>query len=463
MISKVFQDVTVNTTHKVKKKIEKERKIKKNIEVYEDMQIEQPQEKGYCGRCRNAYKYGDNTKQPDKCPRCICISCKTTIMERKRFAAHGTSITRCYKDWYEYTYNKRYVGSTRGYEITYDHIIPKFSPPITKKVLTGLKEVEVSEVYTETIEVDEPISIIENKPIDVENIPYDNNHNIIHNHFFSYTDFINRYKSLTNYFFKDDDIANYDSWYGAKSHDHILEVLTQDNVKNEYEIASLGPIEFNEMIVGEKQYLEEFLSVVGFYPNVPAYIQGHPLNMYNNKRKYNPDIEKSINIYFCATMDSKDSYNQYFNRGMICYSLIEYLVNIELVKVNLKFIDISFITGETCIQSIDFDELTNCEELKVVRNFLTSCSVLRVMMLEEKAALISEGKLNTTWIPGFGYPIDIDSIKKLLNLHDNDIILGSPNEMRITGLNLEEDFNNSIDVLGLNIQFKEDVLSEIAN
>ena len=232
---------------------------------------------------------------------------------------------------------------------------------------------------------------------------------------------------------------------------------------NEYEIASLGPIEFNEMIVGEKQYLEEFLSVVGFYPNVPAYIQGHPLNMYNNKRKYNPDIEKSINIYFCATMDSKDSFNQYFNRGMICYNLIEYLVNVELVKVNLKFIDISFIPGETLIQSIDFDELTNCEELKVVHNFLTSCSVLRVMMLEEKAALISEGKLNTTWIPGFGYPIDIDSIKKLLNLHDNDIILGSPNEMRITGLNLEDDINNCIDVLGLNIQFKEDVVAEIAN
>jgi len=412
MISKVYEDVTVTTFRKVKKEVKKERVVKKKVESYEDIQIEQPPQQGFCGRCRNAYKYGDNPKQPDKCPRCVCLHCNTSIMERKRTTANGLLINRCYPHWYEDTYNRKYAGNIRGWEVTYNHLIPKKIPPITKKVLVE-REVKVNEVYSEIIEVEEPVSIVQSKPIDAVNIPYDNNHNIKHNHFTNYRDFIENYLSLSKYFFKDDDIALYNNWYGTKSHDHILELLRQENVKNEYEIATLGPIEFNELIIGEKQYLEEFISVVGFYPNVPAYIQGHPLNMYNNKRKYKPDIEKSINIYFCATMDSKNSYSQYFNRGMICYSIIDYLVNVELIKVNLRFIDVSFIHGETCIQSIDFDALTIIDELNVVYNFLTNCSVLRVIMLEEKASLINQGKLNQTRINSFGLPIYVANNKTL--------------------------------------------------
>lgn len=455
MISKVYEDVTVKTIQKVKKEVTKERVVKKKVESYEDMQIEQPPQQGKCGRCRTTYKFGDNKKQPDKCPRCVCLRCNTSIMERKRSTARGASINRCYAHWYEDTYGYKYSGRVKGWEITYDHVIPKATPPITKKVLVGLKEVEVNEVYSEIIEVEEPVSIVQSKPIDAVNIPFDSNSNIKYNHYSNYKDFIKSYLSLNTYFFKDSEIAKYDNWYGANSHDHILELLRQDNIKNAYEIASLGSIIFNEMIVGEKQYLEEFLSVVGFYPNVPAYIQGHPLNMYNNKRKYNPDIEKSINIYFCATMDSKNSYTQYFNRGMICYSIIDYLINVEQVKVNLRFVDATFIKGETCIQVIDFDAHTIINEMNVVYNFLTNCSVLRVMMLEEKATMINEKKLDQSWIPGFGYPLNSNDIRNLLNLHENDIIIGIPDEMKIAGLDLEDDFNNCTETLGLSIQFKE--------
>jgi len=460
MISKVYKDVTVTTIQKVKKEVKKARTVKKKVASYEDKLIEQPPQEGLCGRCRNRYMYGDNPKQPDKCPRCVCLRCKTSIMERKRTTANGSAITRCYSDWYEDTYSRRYTGSIRGWEVTYNHVIPKKLPLTTKKILVE-REVEVNEVYSEMVEVEEPVSIVQSKPIDAVNIPFDNNQNIKLNHFTDYKEFIKSYLSLSKHFFKDDDIAKSESWYGTKSHDQILELLRQENVKNEYEIASLGPIEFNELIIGEKQYLEEFRSVVGFYPNVPAYIQGHPLNMYNNKRKYIPDIEKSVNIYFCATIDSKNSYNQYFNRGMICYSIINYLVNVELIKVNLRFIDVSFVQGETCIQSIDFDALTIIDEMNVIYNFLTNCSVLRVMMLEEKATKINEGKLNQSWIPGFGYPLNVDNIRTLLNLHENDILFGTPDELKITGFDLEDDFNNCADALGLNIQFREEVLQDL--
>jgi hypothetical protein len=46
-------------------------------------------------------------------------------------------------------------------------------------------------------------------------------------------------------------------------------------------------------------------------------------------------------------------------------------------------------------------------------------------------------------------------------LHENDILFGTPDELKITGFDLEDDFNNCTDSLGLNIQFREEVLQDL--
>lgn len=460
MIARVYENVSKTIMQKVKKEVQKERLVKKKVESWEEKLVEQAPQEGYCGRCGRAYKYGDNSLEPDKCPRCVCIRCKESIMERRRSSTHGGSINRCYPHWYEDTYGRKYYGSIRGWEITYPHKYPKKLPPVKKKVLVE-KEVQSKEVYSDVIEVMEPVSITETKVVDVVNIPYNSSNKLTQNIFYNYKLFVEDYLNL-NKFFKDTDLSKYNKWYGSKSHNQVLELLRLSTNIEKVMISHLAPIEYNQLIVGEKQYLEEFASVVGFYPNVPAYIQGHPLNMYNNKRIYKPDIERSVNIYFNATMDSKNFDNQYKNRGIICYSIIDYLINEEKVNVNLKVIDASFISGETLIQQIDFDSYTINNDMETVFNFLTTSAVLRVMMLEHKASMVNSGKLNKAWLDGFGYIIDSTNIKKILNLNENDILFGTPDEHRISGFDIEDDFINCLDSLGLDISYEFDNSNDLS-
>ncbi len=447
MIARVYKSQEKTVLQKVKKTIQKEKLVKKKVESWEEKMVDQEPQTGYCGRCGRSYKYGDNKKDPSKCPYCICVNCGDSIMDRKKYASHGEKITRCYSDWYYHRYHRVYYGPRRGWEIDYSHKIPKKLPPIIKKVPIE-KEIEVKETYNEEIEVEEPVQVIEDKLVDVENIKYELRNKVITNEFPSYKKFISDYLNIQKYF-NEIDLSKHEKWYGSKSHNHVLELLKLGYQKEKVSITSLAALEYNQLIVGEKQLLEEFPSVVGFYPNVPAYIQGHPLNMYNNKRVNKLDIEKSINIYFNATMDSKNFDSQYRNRGIICYSLIDYLMHEEGVKVNLKLLDISFVKGETCIQTIDFDYETIKNDLETVYNFLTVSAVLRVMMLEYKASLVKNQKLNEIWLDGFGYFVEEKITRQLLSLNDNDILFGTPDELKISGFDIEDDFINCMDSLGL--------------
>lgn len=448
MIARIYETLEKTQLQKIKKTIQKEKEIKKIVESYEDQLVQQKPKKGYCGRCQTDYEYGDNEKDSDKCPNCVCVDCGDSIMDRKRYASSDKNIIRCYPCWYEDYRGRIYTGSLRGYEITYDHIKPKLLKPLKKKVVVQ-KEVITTETVHEEVEVEEPITITETKLVDVKNKPYNKQNLIIKQDFSNYKEFFSKYLTMDK-FFQDSELAKHEKWYGSKSHSHVLELLRIGQKKFLVPIKGIGYLDYNQLIVGEKQLLEEFPSVVGFYPNVPAYIQGHPLNMYNNKRINKVEIEKSINIYFNATMDSKNFDSQYKHRGIICYSLIEHLINEEHVKVNLKLIDASFIDGQTLIQTIDFDYHTIINDLDTVYNFLTVSAVLRVMMQEYKTSLIHQDKLSNNWLTGLGYVMDETSIRELLSLNDNDIFFGTPDELNISGFNLHDDFIRSMESLGIN-------------
>ena len=89
-------------------------------------------------------------------------------------------------------------------------------------------------------------------------------------------------------FLNDKVISKDQNWFNASSFKNAISrvrAVKSNKDREKVKIFNLGPVPYNEVIVDEKQELEEFVDVVGFYPNVPAFIQGHPLNMYNNKKK----------------------------------------------------------------------------------------------------------------------------------------------------------------------------------
>ena len=91
MITKVFETVKINRT-----KIEMQETVR-----YEKKRVTKEGKKGYCARCNTYYNYGDNKRDPTKCPRCVCKDCGTSIMYRKRIVygyTHST-VDRCYSCW----------------------------------------------------------------------------------------------------------------------------------------------------------------------------------------------------------------------------------------------------------------------------------------------------------------------------------------------------------------------------
>lgn len=263
----------------------------------------------------------------------------------------------------------------------------------------------------------------------------------------------------------DESIIKDELWYGASSFKNaISKANKQLNNKNlqRVKIFNLDNIPFEEVIVEEKQVLEEFVDIVGFYPNVPAYIQGHPLNMYNNKRINVRTIDEVVTIYCNLAIDARCDYNHYKNRGIIIFSLIEYLLNNnnKNYRVNLKLVDATFIEGQTIVlefnehtfKKLDFKDPNIIEkkekqerELNYLYNMLTSLSFYRVLILDKKWEIIQDNKLDYNWHEGLGYCLKNKDLIDILSLKDEVLVFGDPFEHGINGLFLDDDFENAME------------------
>lgn len=419
------------------KKVQKE--VQKEVEFYEQKYVEVLGEKGYCGRCGTYYNYGDNPRDPDKCPKCVCIDCGTSIMSRKRTIsgyAHST-VDRCYACWYKWYHHTFFGPSGRGYEISYLHRYP------TKPTME-LKRIPKKKMISETIEETIDEQVIYNPHM----IQYSKQNKIV-------DDLLILDSEFKDTFYYTDSAINEDKdWFNCTSN---IDAISKYQKINDFEkislveINSLDQVPYNEIIVDEKQVLEEFLDVVGFYPNVPAYIQGLPLNMYNNKRRNIVNIDKVINIYVNLAIDSKYTANLYYNRGIIVYSLISYLMKQD-IKINLILLDGTFIDGETLILKNDSIVLKKNENKKEIDkqntllnylfNILTDISYYRVLLINKKSTLLNSSKISERWKDGFGFCIKNSILRKILKIDDDTIVIGNIKEHNIGGYDINEDFIN---------------------
>ena len=422
------------------KKIKKE--VQKEVEYYEQEYVEVAGEKGYCGRCGTYYKYGDNRRNPDKCPNCVCIDCGTSIMSRKRTIsgyAHST-VDRCYSCWYKWYHHTSYGPINRGYEISYSH---KYPTPPTKELKRIPKKKLISETIEETIG-----KSVEYNPTPIQ---YSEKNKMIED------SMILGNELKDDFHFTDSNVKEDKAWFNCESNKDAINKYHKNNDLKKLsliKINNLDQIPYSEVIVDEKQVLEEYNDVVGFYPNVPAYIQGFPLNMYNNKRRNIVNIDRVIDIYVNLAIDSRHSINQYFNRGIAIYSFIDYLVN-QGIKINLKLLDGTFIDGESLIikydsiilKKIDEEKETNKKEiteqnnnLNYLYNVLTDISYYRVLLINRKATLLKDNKISSKWKDGFGFCIKNGILRQMLEIDDDTIIIGNVREHNVDGNDKNKDF-----------------------
>ncbi len=181
-------------------------------------------------------------------------------------------------------------------------------------------------------------------------------------------------------------------------------------------------------MVSEIVDYEERNSVVGYYPNVPNYIMGHPLNMIDVKPVKDQHLKKKVHFWLNLAIDSMFDSIIYRKRGVAAFNLIRHYLEQEEAGISLTLFDATFIEGETFIQSIEIDEDMFKKNCQYIYNILTDICAYRIVFLNSKMTYIKVNGLSDSWSEGYGYCMRSEDVGRALSIDRNDIYIGVPDD-----------------------------------
>lgn len=419
---------------KYTRQVTKNKRVQHTCKVYHG-----PQGCGTCLRCRSKIVPNDFKYLTEK-EAYLCKTCwyQITPKERDEYRKKATMGYHSTETYY----------SDEPYEVTECHTVKK--PRIRLK--------NVYDNISKTIYVTDRVIVYEDNP---PQIKYDTG-NEVKFHKLKIGELLSEEMDYTSFYDKEE-IEKEKDWFGAESVSHCLLSILEGKDYKQLNKTFFEGLNLNERSFTSEQRLEEFDDVIGFYPNVPAFIQGHPLNMYNNRRTN----ELTATFYCNLAIDSRSNAYQYKNRGIIISNLIWYFIEYLSIKVNLALYDASFVDGETFIQYIPITYEEILEYKQIIYNMLTQVSFYRIVMLNQKMKFISTGLLSKEWNVGHGYIMKHSALRKYLEsvnkyVNTDSIVFGDPIDLNIGGFKLREDFLNAIRISHLQIgnesqQFKEKI------
>ena len=261
--------------------------------------------------------------------------------------------------------------------------------------------------------------------------------------FDSITEFIN---------YLDNTSTNLDIWSrrNLASNDDNYEFRQTYSLQEAKDLCKIGFHENFDKLVELKLNLEKYIKMsykrskqynyyVGYAPDVKAYLEGNPLSMFN-RQNYQ---RKHIDIYYNSAVLSSVSTNQIFNRGAITLSFTEMLENMGF-SVGLYIFTMAECEGQ--IHFAKFNLKKAGERINVQNLFFPLChpSFLRrlVFRLYEETPDIKNG-----WTDVYGRTCDDYTVRQIMDLKENDIVICQPSEMGVRGNNIIDDANAMVDYI----------------
>lgn len=201
-----------------------------------------------------------------------------------------------------------------------------------------------------------------------------------------------------------------------------------------------------------KQKSKQYNFYVGYAPDVKAYLEGNPLSMLT---KENPK-RKHIDIYYNSAILGNVSTNEIFNRGAVTLSLVEILENLGF-SVDLNIFTMSSTNGQ--IHYAKFNLKRSGERLNIQKLYFPLCnpSFLRrlVFRLREETPDIT-----SPWNDGYGRTCNDLTIREIIDLKQNDIVICQPQEMNVRGNDIIDDANSMFEYIN-NLNVKDFELEKI--
>ena len=261
--------------------------------------------------------------------------------------------------------------------------------------------------------------------------------------FDSITEFIN---------YLDNTSTNLDIWSrrNLASNDDNYEFRQTYSLQEAKDLCKFGFHENFDKLVELKLNLEKYIKMsykrskqynyyVGYAPDVKAYLEGNPLSMFNRQNHK----RKHIDIYYNSDVSCWTTINQIFNRGVMTLCLTEMLEKMGF-SVGLHIFSMSECDGQ--IHFAKFNLKKAGERINVQKLFFPLChpSFLRrlVFRLREETQDLKNG-----WTDGYGSPCDDYTVRQIIGLKENNIVICRPNEMGVRGKNIVDDANAMVDYI----------------
>ncbi len=182
-------------------------------------------------------------------------------------------------------------------------------------------------------------------------------------------------------------------------------------------------------------------SMVGFRPNVPAFVAGAPKTMYRMERVKE---KKFITIYFNLAYSNNTTEEQVRNRGILTLNLIKILENNDY-GVSLKVFETSMVGNEVFVTTIGISRPGQLLDVKKCYYPLCGREFLRRITSRIKESM----PFKENWHMGYGSLLSDKETRLIMNIPRDGIMINSPDIMGIKGQDIYEDADNFLAKLNL--------------
>ena len=281
-----------------------------------------------------------------------------------------------------------------------------------------------------------------------------NGYNVMYYRFDSISEFVDYLKNASVQHYAFDRLASETGSYGFTQTSSLEEAL--DLIKfgyhEDFEKLVQLKLKLEKYIKMSKKRNKQFNDYIGFAPDVKAYLEGNPLSMLNKKS----EVRKKINVYMNTSFYGNTSKEAIFNRGAIVLSMIEILENMGF-SVDLHLFEMS--TVDTMMHFSDFVLKSENERMNIQKLYFPLCHPSWIRRLNFRLIEVTPD-ITSSWSNGYGRPSDLSTMKKVIDLDKNDIIIPTIEELNIRGENLVDDANSLFDYIN-RIDGKEFTLDRV--
>ena len=234
-------------------------------------------------------------------------------------------------------------------------------------------------------------------------------------------------------FYKEASITGDYSFCKTRSLDEALNLIKYGYHENFEKLVQLK-LDIEKYVKIASKRNKQYNFYVGYAPDVKAYLEGSPLSMLNKMG----NIRKKIDLYINTSYSSGTSTGAIFNRGAIVLALIEIL---ESLGFSVDFHIFEMSTHGNQMHFSDFILKKENERLNPQKLYFPLCHPSWVRRLNfrllEKTPDITSG-----WTDGYGTPSTLDTMKRVVDLKSNDIVIPTVQELDIGGRDIIADTNS---------------------